>query len=88
VNQRIHSWPYRKIINKIKYKEELAGIELKDNIDEGIVQELITLVAGFLFQSKASRFIPLLLRLKNASGYKRGTQSLRKSFPGISYEGE
>jgi transposase len=32
VNQRLHSWPYRKIINMLKYKEQLAGIY--DTIDE------------------------------------------------------
>jgi putative transposase len=34
VNQRLHNWPYRKIMNMIKYKGEWAGIEVKDNIDE------------------------------------------------------
>jgi IS605 OrfB family transposase len=34
LNQRLHHWPYRKIINMIKYKGALAGIEVKDNIDE------------------------------------------------------
>jgi IS605 OrfB family transposase len=33
-NQRLHNWPYRKIVNMIKYKGTLAGIEVKDNIDE------------------------------------------------------
>jgi IS605 OrfB family transposase len=34
VNQRLHHWPYRKIIHMIKYKGEWAGIEVKDRIDE------------------------------------------------------
>jgi transposase len=34
VNQRLHNWPYRKIINMLKYKGQLAGIEVYDNIDE------------------------------------------------------
>ena len=34
VNQRLHNWPYRKVIHMIKYKGELAGIEVKDSIDE------------------------------------------------------
>ncbi|MDN4595143.1 RNA-guided endonuclease InsQ/TnpB family protein [Polycladomyces subterraneus] len=34
VNQRLHSWPYSKIINMIKYKGELAGMEVRDHIDE------------------------------------------------------
>jgi IS605 OrfB family transposase len=34
VNQRLHNWPYRKIINMLRYKGQLAGIEVYDNIDE------------------------------------------------------
>jgi putative transposase len=34
VNQLLHSWPYRKIINMLKYKGQLAGIEVYDTIDE------------------------------------------------------
>jgi IS605 OrfB family transposase len=34
VNQRLHHWPYRKIIHMIRYKGELVGIEVKDRIDE------------------------------------------------------
>jgi transposase len=34
VNQRLHNWPYRKIIHMLKYKGQLAGIEVYDNIDE------------------------------------------------------
>jgi IS605 OrfB family transposase len=34
VSQRLHHWPYRKIIYMIRYKGEWAGIEVKDRIDE------------------------------------------------------
>jgi IS605 OrfB family transposase len=34
VNQRLHNWPYRKITHMLKYKGQLAGIEVDDNIDE------------------------------------------------------
>jgi IS605 OrfB family transposase len=34
VNQRLHNWPYRKIIHMLKYKGQLAGMEVYDNIDE------------------------------------------------------
>jgi IS605 OrfB family transposase len=34
VSQRLHHWPYRKIIHMIQYKGEWAGIEVKDRIDE------------------------------------------------------
>jgi IS605 OrfB family transposase len=34
VNQRLHCWPYRKLINMLKYKGQLAGIEVYDTIDE------------------------------------------------------
>ena len=35
LNQRLHVWPYRKLINMLKYKGELAGILVRDNVDEG-----------------------------------------------------
>ncbi len=35
LNQRLHVWPYRKLINMLKYKGELAGILVLDNVDEG-----------------------------------------------------
>lgn len=34
LNQRLHAWPYRKLINMIKYKGTLAGIIVRDDVDE------------------------------------------------------
>jgi putative transposase len=34
MNQRLHAWPYRKIINMIRYKAALAGIDVEDAVDE------------------------------------------------------
>ncbi|MGI9951295.1 transposase [Moorellaceae bacterium AZ2] len=34
LNQRLHAWPYRKLINMLKYKGELVGITVRDDIDE------------------------------------------------------
>ncbi len=34
LNQRLHTWPYRKLIDMLKYKGALAGILVQDNIDE------------------------------------------------------
>ncbi|MGB9867537.1 MAG: IS200/IS605 family accessory protein TnpB-related protein [Bacillota bacterium] len=34
LNQRLHAWPYRKLINMLKYKGELAGIVVRDDVDE------------------------------------------------------
>jgi len=34
MNQRIHAWSYRKIINMIRYKAALAGIAVRDDVDE------------------------------------------------------
>lgn len=34
LNQRLHAWPYRKLINMLKYKGALAGIIVRDDIDE------------------------------------------------------
>jgi IS605 OrfB family transposase len=53
VNQRLHHWPYRKIINMIKYKGGLAGIEVRDNIDERkYFENLSWLWSNPCFQSK------------------------------------
>jgi IS605 OrfB family transposase len=34
MNQRLHAWPYRKILAMIRYKAALAGIVVRDDIDE------------------------------------------------------
>ncbi|RDV84760.1 RNA-guided endonuclease InsQ/TnpB family protein [Ammonifex thiophilus] len=34
LNQRQHAWPYRKLINMLKYKGALAGIAVRDDVDE------------------------------------------------------
>lgn len=34
LNQRLHAWPYRKLINMLKYKGALAGIVVQDDVDE------------------------------------------------------
>jgi IS605 OrfB family transposase len=34
INQRLHQWPYRKLINMIRYKSALAGIEVRDDMNE------------------------------------------------------
>ncbi len=33
-NQKFHKLPYRKVINQLKYKAQLAGIQVVDNIEE------------------------------------------------------
>ncbi len=34
MNQRLHAWPYRKIIDMIRYKAALVGIAVRDDVDE------------------------------------------------------
>jgi IS605 OrfB family transposase len=34
INQRLHAWPYRKIIDMIRYKAALVGIAVRDDVDE------------------------------------------------------
>lgn len=34
LNQRLHAWPYRKLINMLKYKGALVGILVRDDTDE------------------------------------------------------
>lgn len=34
MNQRLHNWSYRKIVDMIRYKAELAGIVVRDDVDE------------------------------------------------------
>lgn len=34
LNQRLHAWPYRKLINMLKYKGALVGILVWDDVDE------------------------------------------------------
>jgi len=34
MNQRLHAWPYRKIAYMLRYKAELAGIVVRDDVDE------------------------------------------------------
>jgi putative transposase len=70
VNQRLHHWPYR--LNMIKYKGELAGIEVKDNIDERYTSRTCHRCGQILVSNrKHQRFIPLLLRMESTSRRKR-----------------
>jgi IS605 OrfB family transposase len=34
LNQRLHAWPYRKVINMLRYKGALVGIIVRDDISE------------------------------------------------------
>ncbi|MGC9796432.1 transposase [Fervidobacterium riparium] len=34
INQRLHAWPYRKLVQMLKYKGALVGISVNDNVDE------------------------------------------------------
>jgi IS605 OrfB family transposase len=34
LNQRLHAWPYRKLINMLRYKGALAGITVRDDVEE------------------------------------------------------
>ncbi|WP_026234960.1 zinc ribbon domain-containing protein [Calidithermus timidus] len=34
LNQRLHAWPYRKVIHMIRYKAALVGITVRDEVDE------------------------------------------------------
>ena len=34
LNQRLHAWPYRKLINMLKYKGALAGIVVRNDVYE------------------------------------------------------
>jgi IS605 OrfB family transposase len=34
LNQRLHAWPYRKLVNMLKYKGALVGIIVRDDVDE------------------------------------------------------
>ncbi|MER3581247.1 MAG: transposase [Patescibacteria group bacterium] len=34
LNQRLHAWPYRKVVDMLKYKGALAGILVRDDVDE------------------------------------------------------
>lgn len=34
LNQRLHAWPYRKVVNMLKYKGALVGIIVRDDISE------------------------------------------------------
>jgi IS605 OrfB family transposase len=34
MNQRLHAWPYQKIVHMIRYKAALAGIAVRDDVDE------------------------------------------------------
>ena len=34
MNQRLHAWPYRKIVHMIRYKAELAGMTVRSDVDE------------------------------------------------------
>ncbi|MFO7153868.1 MAG: IS200/IS605 family accessory protein TnpB-related protein [Caldicoprobacter oshimai] len=47
LNQHLHAWPYRKLINMLKYKGALAGILVRNNIEE--VRPLLVTPAGRLW---------------------------------------
>lgn len=34
LNQRLHAWPYRKLVDVLKYKGALLGIAVRDDVDE------------------------------------------------------
>ncbi len=34
LNQRLHAWPYRKLINMLRYKGALVGITVRDDVEE------------------------------------------------------
>jgi len=34
LSQRLHAWPYRKLIHMLRYKGELAGITVRADVDE------------------------------------------------------
>lgn len=34
MNQRLHNWPYRKVVEMLRYKAELSGIVVRDDVDE------------------------------------------------------
>lgn len=34
LNQRLHAWPYRKVINMLKYKGALVGVIVRDDVEE------------------------------------------------------
>ncbi len=34
MNQRLHAWPYRKVVQMLRYKGELAGIRVRADVDE------------------------------------------------------
>lgn len=34
MNQRLHAWPYRKMVHMIRYKAALEGIAVRDDVDE------------------------------------------------------
>ncbi len=34
LNQRLHAWPYRKVVDTIRYKAEIAGIRVRTDVDE------------------------------------------------------
>ncbi|WP_369018480.1 transposase [Thermatribacter velox] len=34
LNQRLHAWPYRKLINMLRYKGALVGVTIRDDVEE------------------------------------------------------
>lgn len=34
LNQRLHTWPYRKVVDMIRYKAEIAGVTVRTGVDE------------------------------------------------------
>jgi putative transposase len=88
VNQRLHNWPYRKIINMIKYKGEWAGIEVKDNIDERNTSKTCHRCGQILASNRKHRGLYLCSCGWKAQADVNGALNISTSIPGISYEEE
>jgi putative transposase len=76
VNQRLHCWPYRKMINMLKYKGQLAGIEVYDTIDEKNTSRTCHACGKAAFEPQTSWNVLLFLRLEDASRYERSVEHL------------
>ena len=86
LNQRLHAWPYRKLVEILRYKGALMGIKVYEVKED--LPHLPRLREGFALQQEAPGALHLLLRLEGASGCQRGPEHLRAGFPGISRQGE
>jgi transposase len=82
LNQRLHAWPYRKLVEILRYKGALMGIKVYE------VEERKTSLTCHACGKVTPGAIHLLLRLEGAGGCQRGPERLPKGFPGISRQGE